>query len=88
MDEVCALYVANTNARVAVCSCGWVGVVHPLRKYLDHKTKRFRYDVAAAEEAATIEWARHVKVTHLALAPPDPERSRAIVTHRGRFGHP
>jgi hypothetical protein len=81
------VHVTNSNARVAVCDCGWTDIVHPLRKYQDHKTKRWRYDVAAAVEACEAEWYVHAKLVHVPLVPPDPARAVETVTRRGRWGH-
>ena len=66
------VHEANSGARIALCSCGWIGGVHPIprlgstRKGTARKVPLGRPDVAV--ENATAEWRAHCQDKALGVA--------------------
>lgn len=84
----CTLTRTNSGGAVAVCTCSWIGSVHPAPRHERPDGRRGPKDHDAADRAARAEWDRHYKVTHAALVPPNLENARRTLTVLGRFGHP
>lgn len=94
------LTVHETNARgaVAICGCGWYGIVHSARRYQKPGTKTVLVQRDHAAEAAENEWRGHLRDVRLDIvARSDRELTRigalsrkanAELQHRGRYGHP
>jgi hypothetical protein len=88
MEYLCTCSQTNAGGFVPLCSCGWVGGVHPAVVHEHPKTKKRTKDYDKAKLDAVSEWRHHHKMTHVPLVPPDLSRARDTLTHRGRFGHP
>jgi len=85
--HACQLSRTNTHGVVAVCTCGWYGIVHPTYRVTNANGKRGRRSYAEAEEAATIEHGGHARAVRPLTATLCPEQFVGQVMNLRRFGH-
>lgn len=88
MQTTLTLTQTNTGGYVPLCSCGWIGNVHPAPKVSGPKGGKERRDYTAASMSASAEWRRHHTAVHVPLVPIDLHLAVPGLTRRGRYGRP
>ena len=82
-----SLHVANSCGRVAVCSCGWYGIVHPAHPGPKPSARSRRAAAEAAEGLAAAEHRHHVTLAGpITWTMPAGQFVPAVLNSR-RFGH-
>jgi len=85
--HACVLSHTNAGRVVAVCGCGWIGMVHTPRWTHDGTPAVWWRDVAGAEQAAVAEHAAHAGDAARASAFVANDRILATVRRPGRWSH-
>lgn len=83
----CQLTRTNTHGVVAVCTCGWYGIVHPTFRATRENGKRGRRVYEEAEAAAVMEHGGHTRAVQPLTATLCPEQYVGTVLNFRRFGH-
>jgi hypothetical protein len=85
--HACQLTRTNSHGVIAVCTCGWYGIVHPTYRKVRDNGRRGRRVFSEAEKAATIEHGGHARASRPLTATLAPEQFLHIVHNTSRFGH-
>jgi hypothetical protein len=82
-----ALHTTNSRGIVPVCSCGWLGTVHPTHVRPGHAPGRQERARERANEAAEAQHREHVKRDGPLTYTLPPEQFIPVVLNTRRFGH-
>lgn len=83
----CQLTRTNSYGVVAVCACGWYGVVHPSYRHVPPRAVRGRREYGNAEAKAIAEYEDHVRDDGPLRVTLAPEQFVGTVINTKRFGH-
>lgn len=86
-EHVCTTTKTNTNGIVPLCSCGWIGSVHPAPRYQLGTTKRYKRAYEEATERAEAEHRKHVQLDPPLRGTLTAENFVGTVLNTRRFGH-
>jgi hypothetical protein len=85
--HTCALTRTNSAGVVAVCSCGWYGIVHPSHVSVPLDGKRGKRVYTDAEAAAIEEHVMHERASRELTFTRPVEQYAHTVINTSRFGH-